>query len=310
MLLRGSQIGSSELNHSFLFTTDAYLHSWTHPISAPPYTIMFQHQEIIDSIIDYVREISGGRFRAPLKSCALVSKAWLPRSQLYLFHHVKLQYETELRRWCNTITKGRARVLSKYAKWLSYSPPYKTKDQAALERFTYFTNVETLCILKVDFGKFMEKAELQSAFGHFGNSVLHLVIDRCVGHFPTLIALFRLVPNFTHLDILFCTLPYATLGTSEDMTREFEKVEMLRVAVSERYFLNMLMPARFTSLKHISYSGKGPESPGDLRCLLENCGKTVETLTVLSRQTLTIGGYSSFFSPVALLCLCIVPILT
>ena len=94
------------------------------------------------------------------------------------------------------------------------------------------------------------------------------------------------------------------------MTREFEKVEMLRVAVSERYFLNMLMPARFTSLKHISYSGKGPESPGDLRCLLENCGKTVETLTVLSRQTLTIGGYSIFFSPVALLCLCIVPILT
>ena len=79
--------------------------------------------------------------------------------------------------------------------------------------------------------------------------------------------------------------------TSEDMLSEFGKVQTLRVTLSERYFLNMLMPARFTGLKHISYFDKGPESPGDLRLLLENCGKTVETLTVLSGQTLTIGGY-------------------
>lgn len=87
------------------------------------------------------------------------------------------------------------------------------------------------------------------------------------------------------------------------MTREFEKVEMLRVAGSERYFLNMLMPERFTGLKHISYFDKGPESPGDLRALLGGCGKTVETFTVISGQTLTIGGRSLFPSLVAQLCL-------
>ena len=266
---------------------------------------MFQHQEIVDNIIDYVREVSDGHFRAPLKSCALVSKAWAPQSQRHLFHHVRLQYETELKRWCKNITKERAKVLSTYVKWLSYSPPYKTKDQNALERFTYFTQVKTLCVFKADFMEFSkDKAKLQSAFGHFGNSVLYLVLDRCVGHFPTVINLFRLLPNFTHLDILYCTLPYGTLATDEDMFGEFETIEMLRVAGSERYFLNMLMPERFTRLKHISYFDKGPESPGDLRLLLNTCRKTVETLTVLSGHSLTISehclsplGYAPYHAP-------------
>ncbi|KAF9783316.1 hypothetical protein BJ322DRAFT_1070140 [Thelephora terrestris] len=253
---------------------------------------MFRHQEIVDNIIDYVREVSNGRFRAPLKSCALVSKAWVPRSQSHLFHHVRLQYETELKRWCKNITKERAKVLSTYVKWLSYSPPYKTKDQNALERFTYFTRVETLCIFKVDFGEFSkDQANLQSAFGHFGSSVLYLVLDRCIGHFPTIINLFRLFPSFTHLDLLYCTLHYATWATIEDQIGKLESVKMLRVAGSERYFLNMLMPERFTGLKHISYFDKGPESPGDLRLLLSNCGKTLETLTVLSSHSLTISEH-------------------
>ena len=73
------------------------------------------------------------------------------------------------------------------------------------------------------------------------------------------------------------------------MFGDFETIEMLRVAGSERYFLNMLMPERFTRLKHISYFDKGPESPGDLRLLLNTCRKTVETLTVLSGHSLTIS---------------------
>lgn len=256
-----------------------------------------QNQEIIDKIINYVRELSVGQFRAPLKSCALVSKAWAPQSQRHLFHHVRLQYETELKRWCKNITKDRAKVLSTYVRWLSYSPPYKTKDQNVLERFTYFTHVETLCIFKVDFKKFNDdKLALQFAFGHFGNAVRYLVIDRCFGHFPTLINLFRLIPNFTHLDIFFTTLPYGTLLTHEDMLPvDFEKVETLRMAGTERYFINMLMVERFTNLKHISYFDKGPESPGDLRVLLSGSEKTLETLTVLSSHCLSNLGKSRFF---------------
>jgi hypothetical protein len=250
---------------------------------------MFQHQEIVDKIICYVRELStDGHFRSPLKSCALVSKAWLPPSQRHLFHHVRLQYEAELKRWCKNITKERAKILSKYVRWLSYSPPYKTKDKDVLERFTYFTRVETLCIFKADFYKFSDdNPRLLSAFGHFGNSVRYLVIDRCSGHFPTLIDLFRLLPNFTHLDVLHTSLPYSTLAVNGNMLGNFEKVEMLRMAGTERYFINMLMVGRFTGLKHISYFDKGPESPGDLRALLDGSRKTLETLTVLSSHSLT-----------------------
>ncbi|KAF9646673.1 hypothetical protein BDM02DRAFT_3118316 [Thelephora ganbajun] len=256
--------------------------------SVPPDITVFQHQEIVDNIIDYVREASGGHFRAPLKSCSLVSKAWLPRSQRHLFHHVRLQYEAELKRWCKNITKERAKVLSTYVRWLSYSPPYKTKDKNALERFAYFTHVETLCIFKVDFIHFRnDKPALQSAFGHFGNSVRYLVIDRCIGHFPTLINLFRVIPNFTHLDIFHSSSPYPCLVTSDDTLGYFEKVEALRMTGTERYFINMLMPERFTGLKHISYFDKGPESPGDLGLLLSNCKKTLETLTVLSSHSVT-----------------------
>ena len=47
---------------------------------------MLQYQrEIVDGIIDYVRGASGGHFSTPIKSCALVSKAWHPRSQFHLF---------------------------------------------------------------------------------------------------------------------------------------------------------------------------------------------------------------------------------
>ena len=258
---------------------------------------MFQHQEIVDNIIDYVRESSDGHFRAPLKSCALVSKAWLPRSQRHLFNHVRPQYKTEFKRWCKNITKERAEVLSAYTRWLSYSPPYKTKDKNALEQFTYFTRVETLCVFRVDFLKFRnDKPGLQSAFGHFGNAVRYLVIDRCIGHFPTLINMFRLLPNFTHLSIFHSTLPYPTLGTHEDMLAYFEKVETLRMTGTERYFINMLMPDRFTSLKHISYSDKGPESPGDLRVLLNGSRKTLETLTILSGHCLTNLSECSLFT--------------
>ena len=253
------------------------------------------HQEITDRIIDFVREVSSGHFRAPLKSCALVSKAWVTRSQRHLFHHVKLQYETELRRWCKNITKERAKVLSTYVKWLSYSPPYKTKDQDVLDRFT---RVETLSIVKADFREFSdEKSKLRSTFCHFGNSTLYIVLDRCIGHFPTVINLFRLFPKFTHLDLHDCTLPYPTL-MSEEMFGDFDTVEMLRVTASERGFLDMLMPERFTALKHISYFDKGPESPGDFRLLLRCCGKTVETLTVLSGHSLTISEFS-FVTPFA-----------
>lgn len=181
---------------------------------------------------------------------------------------------------------------------MSYSPPYKTKDTNILERFSYFTHLETLYIIKVDFGEFSDdKTEFQSAFGHFGSSPRYLVIDRCLGHFPTLINLFRLLPNLTHFDIFHTTLPYSCLVTANDMFGDFEKVEGLRMTGTERYFINMLMPERFTNLKHISYFDKGPESAGDLRLLLSNCKKTLETLTVLSAHNLTHLSECSLFAP-------------
>ena len=271
---------------------------------------MFQyHHEIVDGIIDYVREVSGGHFRAPLKSCALVSKAWVPRSQFHLFHHVSLRFETEFKRWCKNITKERAKVLSTYVRWLSCSPPYKSKDKNSLERFTYFTHVETLRIFKVDFFKFKdEKVELQPAFGPFGNSTRYLVIDCCVGHFPALINLFRLLPNITHLDILHANLPYATIETDPNMRGHFGTIETLRMTGTERYFINMLMPERFTSLKHVSYFDRGPESAGDLRRLIGGCRKTVETLTVLSAYDLTSPGeYSLFLLPPLPTCVLLKP---
>jgi hypothetical protein len=83
--------------------------------------------------------------------------------------------------------------------------------------------------------------------------------------------------------------------TGKDMLGYFEKVETLRMTGTERCFINMLMPTRFTGLKHISYFDKGPESPGELRVLLSGCGKTLETLTVLSSHNLTnLSGYSSY----------------
>ena len=58
----------------------------------------------------------------------------------------------------------------------------------------------------------------------------------------------------------------------------------------ERYFINILMVEMFANLKHISYFDKGPESPGDLRALLDGSRKTLETLAVLSSHRLANFG--------------------
>jgi hypothetical protein len=83
----------------------------------------------------------------------------------------------------------------------------------------------------------------------------------------------------------------------ENIDKAENKVETLRMAGTERYFINMLMPSRFSNLKHISYFDKGPESPGDLRVLLDHCGKTLETLTVLSGHNVTNLSERSIFCP-------------
>ena len=70
------------------------------PRSATSYIATDQHQEIVDNIIGYVRELLGGHFRAPLKSCALRTRAWIKQSQPHLFHHIKPRYETVFERWC------------------------------------------------------------------------------------------------------------------------------------------------------------------------------------------------------------------
>ena len=101
-----------------------------------------------------------------------------------MFPRVRPQYETEIKRRCKNITKG-AKILSTYFLWFSCSPLHKTKDKDVLERFTYFTYVETLCISKVVFYQFSDKPEVLFAFDHFGNPVRYPVIDHCSGHFPT-----------------------------------------------------------------------------------------------------------------------------
>lgn len=176
---KGNEMGDQRIKRDGGSGTQSLLHVTTDVhcrltlVSTASTTAMFQHREIIDQIIDHVRDAPDGHFRVALKLRALVSKAWVAQSQRHLFYHVKFQYETEIKRWYKTITKERVKVFSTYVKWLSYSPPYKTKDPKAPERFTYFTHVETLCIFKANFGAFSKGgASLESASSPFGNSVL------------------------------------------------------------------------------------------------------------------------------------------
>ena len=50
--------------------------------------------ELVDLIIDFLRHN-----RKALKRCRLVSKSWVPRTQLYLFEHVLIEYPGYLRMW-------------------------------------------------------------------------------------------------------------------------------------------------------------------------------------------------------------------
>ena len=110
-------------------------------------------QELIDKIIDQVWDAGDPISHAATKTASLVSRAWVNRSQRYLFHTVRL---SEVGNWCNAVTPGpngvsrHVRSLTIEATWTAGWFADMVTLERALPHFESFCNLRTLRILHWD----------------------------------------------------------------------------------------------------------------------------------------------------------------
>ena len=111
-------------------------------------------QELTDKIIDEVWDADDHVSHAATKTASLVSRAWVDRSQSYLFHTVRF-YTTDRQfgRWCNAVTPGPTGV-SRHVRSLTIHARlsdgwFINEDflERALPHFDSFRNLQALRVL-------------------------------------------------------------------------------------------------------------------------------------------------------------------
>ena len=64
-------------------------------------------QELIDKIIDRIWDSDNSPSHTTTKAASLVSRAWVDRSQHYLFHDIRFStFFHSFRRWCDAVSPG------------------------------------------------------------------------------------------------------------------------------------------------------------------------------------------------------------
>ena len=158
-------------------------------------------QELIDKIIDKIWDADDFPSHATTKAASLVSRAWVDRSQHYLFHNIRFStFRHPFRRWCDAVSPGPNGV-SRHVRSLTIQA--RDEDgrwigQEALERdlhfFDSFQNVQVLRVHNWNVEPFPQEV-LTRCFTSFAGSVRILQWDP-YGYMPreSWIHIIRLFP--------------------------------------------------------------------------------------------------------------------
>ena len=179
-------------------------------------------QELIDKIIDRVWDADDSPSHATTKMASLISRAWVNRSQRYIFYSVKFDPSGDrFGRWCNTVIPGPNGV-SRHVRSLTIQatrPDGWWINEGAIERalpyFDSFRNVQALQVLDWNVAPFPPEM-LARCFTPFAKGIrllrwdpyqdtTHEMWTRIVELFP-LVDQILFYPNF----FLWAPLPFAT----------------------------------------------------------------------------------------------------
>jgi len=240
-------------------------------------------QELIDKFIDELYD----DVRA-LKSCSLISKRWVYRSQHHIFSRITISSQQSFERWCKNIPLAscpvsiHTRTLSilqpTHAQWLTpllLSP--------ATGHFGAFNNVKTLALSGITTRGLQDAQLLADCFRRLGSSVTSLKLLYWRASPASLI---DCICFFPHVDDLDVYRPDVLAGLP--MRKAYPSTPLFRGRLSLTFehgrggidrFLRLLsqLPTRFREV-HVAVSFVGGQAL--LLPFLESCSKSVQKLYI------------------------------
>jgi len=173
-------------------------------------------QELTDKIIDEVAKYPDPSSRwGALKASSLVSRAWVSRSQKYLFPTIKFD-NGRFRDWSAMVRPGENGP-SSYVTRLHYRVDYYNAYPESLVNhrvyLSYFTNVQTLHLLGVG----LNRTEYVSGFMQLRSTIRSLELKNCCMNVNDLVTFLR---PFTDLESLSLWNPYVRNDAKLDKRRE------------------------------------------------------------------------------------------
>ena len=243
-------------------------------------------QEIVDTIIDEVTEEPKLVLRVTtLRTCSLVSRAWVHRSQHHLFSKIEFN-EVGFRSWCANVKPGEDGP-SYHVTHLHFTQLfgdlYLGDLVPAVSHISSFTSLRTLHLTNVS----LQHEQNCFTYGALGSTVSHLLLEGCLMDVHLLTSFLH---PFTNLGDLSLLDPRVLLGLKPEYPSEPLNVKgkinlELRVNMTYggRTFIHEspLLPVAFHTItlsernQRIRMSRLGP-------CITE-----VNKLLAVSRETLT-----------------------
>ena len=268
-------------------------------------------QELIDKFIDEFHDDVQA-----LRSCSLVSKRWVYRSQYHIFLRIIISSQQSFEQWCKIIPLASCPV-SIHTRTLSILQPTRAQWltplllSPATAHFGAFNNVKTLALSGITTRGLQDAQLLADCFRRLGSSVTSLKLLYWRASPASLIDCICLFPRVDNLDIycpdILAGLPMRKFYPSTPLLRGRLNLSFEHGRGGIDRFLRLLsqLPTRFREV-HVALNFIGGQAI--LLPFLESCSKSVQRLCIsydieqglhlallLWRSTLTVD--SQLFPP-------------
>lgn len=248
----------------------------TTTLSQQPETLATLPQNVIDNVIDHLRDDP-----ADLRVCSLVARDWTARSQSHLFREVIWTEDTVLG-WCENISPH-PDGLAKYTTCLAAFSSLELDSLAPIkDHFTSFRNVTSLALRDLDFDDpVFHPKNVSIYFSHLRSRLTSLELITASGSCGRLLAF---VSFFPHLEYLMIAFPDELVPPDPTIYLEYRPLRgtlFLRGLLYRHTDLIKLLsrvPAPQCHTVRLEHWGR--MNIEDLNSLLATCSKTLEILTV------------------------------
>ena len=240
-------------------------------------------QELIDKFIDEFHD----DVRA-LRSCSLVSKRWVYRSQHHIFSRITISSQQSFEQWCKNIPLASCPV-SIHTRTLSILQPTRAQWltplllSPATAHFGAFNNVKTLALSGITTRGLQDAQLLADCFRRLGSSVTSLKLLYWRASPASLINCICLFPHVDDLDIycpdILAGLPMRKAYPSTPLFRGRLNLSFENGRGGIDRFLRLLsqLPTRFREV-HVAVNFIGGQAI--LLPFLESCSRYVQRLCI------------------------------